>query len=166
MAAAPATEIGGGAGSPPVGAPAGERPRTGRWVAVPAGVAVVAHVWLLASHQHGALLTVLLVAMTFWCARCTVETWQAPTSRRLNVLLGMAVAMVAVHTAMVVAPSAGTGGHAHHGTGAPPVGAMPPGVLEGTTPMLMIIAVELGVAFACALALRRQRSPSPSAAVP
>lgn len=165
MAAAPATELGGGAGSPSAGTPSGDHPRTGRWAAVPAGVGVAGHVWLLASHPHGAPLTVLLAAMTLWCAWCTVEAWQAPTPRRLSVLLGMAVAMVAVHTAMVLAPSAGAGGHAHHGAGAPPVGAVAPGALETTAPMLLIIAVELGVAFACALALRQRRARASSAAV-
>lgn len=134
-------------------------PRPAWVVATVTAMSVAAHIWMLAVHAHGALLTGLMIVMTLWCAWCAVEASLHPTMHCLQRLLLMSLAMVAVHTVMIVGPSqAGLGGHAHHHSlddAAPAVIAAADGHAQA---MLTIIAVEFLVAVACAFSLRRRRS--------
>ncbi|MGO1550407.1 MAG: hypothetical protein ACTHWO_11430 [Nesterenkonia sp.] len=130
-------------------------------VAAVAAMSILAHIWMLAFHAHGVALTVLMIAMTLWCAWCAVEALLRPSVHCLQRLLLMSLAMVAVHTMMIVVPAqAGSGGHAHHqgaDTAAP--GTAITAADGHASAMLAIIAIEFLVAVACALSLRRRRSP-------
>lgn len=142
-------------------------------------VSTVGHGWILLAHPHGAGLTVVIVAMTLWCAVCTVELWIRPSAHCLRRLCLMALAMVLVHAVLVAGlPGlggfgsagglSGVGGHAHHAatsnastaSGAATV-FVPP--TDHAAAMLLLITVELGVALTAGLALRRRHSSSAAA---
>ena len=125
-------------------------------VAAVAALAVVAHLWMLAVHAHGALLTGLMIVMTLWCGWCAVEALLRPTTHCLQRLLLMSLAMVAVHTMMIIGPAqGGLGGHAHHHA-AETAGSSTAGAGHASA-MLTIIAVEFLVAAVCAASLRRRK---------
>lgn len=129
-------------------------------VASLAAASVLAHLWMLSVHAHGAGLTVLMIAMTLWCAWCAVEAVLRPTSHCLQRLLVMSLAMAAVHTIMIIGlPGAGSGGHAHHHATYDAAPAAITAASDHAQAMLMIIAVEFLVAGACALSLRRHHPP-------
>ena len=127
----------------------------GRWVAGPASIGVIAHIWVLFDQDHGVAMTVVLAVMTLVCAGCAVEVAVVPSRRGLRVILGMSWVMIALHLGMLLGLGSGGSGHAHHGAPVTvPGGAVAPVDLA----MLAIIAVEFLVATCCAIALR-QRSP-------
>ncbi|MGO1532258.1 MAG: hypothetical protein ACTHXG_14600 [Micrococcaceae bacterium] len=115
------------------------------------------HVWMLLAHPHGAGLTVVMVAMTLWCAYCTAELWVRPTVHCLRRLCLMSLAMVAVHAVLVagVPGLGGIGGHAHPASAGGAVASS----TDHATAMLLMIVVELGVALTAGLALRLDVAP-------
>lgn len=132
-------------------------------VAAVAAMSASAHVWMLTVHTHGFMLTVLMSAMTLWCAWCAAEALLRPTVHCLQRLLLMSLAMVAVHTLMIIVPSqAGSGGHAHHHSTDTAVTGTATTAADGhASALLMLIAVEFLVAVVCALSLRRRSPQSP-----
>lgn len=127
-----------------------------------AALSVSAHIWMLAVHAHGALLTGLMIVMTLWCAWCAVEALHRPTDHCLQRLLLMSLAMMAVHTVMIIGPAQpGAGGHAHHPGADTAASGTAIAAADGhAAAMLTIIAVEFLVAVVCSLSLRRRRSPT------
>lgn len=123
-------------------------------------MSVAAHIWMLAAHAHGVALTVLMIAMTLWCAWCAVEAIGRPTTHCLQRLLLMSLAMAGVHTVMLLGmPGTDSGGHAHHHATYDAAPAAITAASDHAQAMLMIIAVEFLVAGACALSLRRRHPP-------
>ncbi|GAA1124647.1 hypothetical protein [Citricoccus alkalitolerans] len=136
------------------------------------------HAWMLISHAHGPVLTVLMAATALWCWWCGVRAVRAVRAVRdpgspggapvapLRHLWIMAQAMALVHVALLTG-FPGTGGHRHAGA---PAGVGPWSgsgsqagsgtqvTLDGVAePLLWVVVLELGVCFACAVALRAGR---------
>ncbi|QCP07268.1 hypothetical protein FDF08_04035 [Micrococcus luteus] len=135
---------------PPAGALAG--PLAGALALAAAPV----HGVVLVAHSHGLVTTVVLLAMTAWCALCGARllrrrgrTAEAAT---LRMLLVSAAAMVLAHAAMI-AGLPGVGGGHHHGGGAADTAGPDVGAARA---MLGVIVLELGVGLTTALALRRR----------
>ncbi|GAA4368180.1 hypothetical protein GCM10023166_14880 [Paeniglutamicibacter cryotolerans] len=130
-------------------------PRPGRagnrGVAVLVLVAASAHVWMLAVHDHGPWLSVLLLAMTALCLKCAAGAWFKPGVSELGPIMGMSLGMAVLHAALALGVPGGTGGHDHAAAG---YGAA--NTAAGL--MLGIVVLELAVAFAAALALRAGRT--------
>lgn len=127
---------------------------------LPAALALLAaplHVAVLVMHPHGLVTTVVLLAMTAWCALCGARLLRghgtAPASEAagtLRMLLVSAAAMVLAHAALVAGlPGIGAG---HHHDGGAAATAHDAGA---TRAMLGIVVLELGVGLTSALALRR-----------
>lgn len=129
-------------------------------VAAVAASSVSAHIWMLAVHPHGALLAGLMIVMTLWCAWCAAEALLRPTIHCVQRLLLMSLAMVAVHTMMIISPAqAGAGGHIHrHAADTAALGTAIAPTDGHASAMLTIIAVEFLVAAVCAISLRRSRA--------
>lgn len=142
-------------------APATDRRLRPAWVVTTsAAISLLGHLWMLAAHAHGPLLTGLMVGMTLWCGWCAAKVVLRPTSHCLYRLLMISLAMAAVHTAMiVVSGQPGAGGHAlHHTAEASISGASVTAAGDHVSATLAIIAVEFLVAAVCAVELRRRRS--------
>lgn len=147
----------------PVTAAATDRSTRPAWVTATLGaVSVLAHVWVLTAHTHGATLTVLMVSMTLWCAWCAVEAVARPTAHCLQRLLVMSLAMMFVHAAMIIGLPRSSGGHAHHTPEVAPSSAAITAASGHASAMLVLIGVEYLVALACVFSLRRRRSLTPS----
>lgn len=140
---------------------------------VAAGLATASvplHIWMLAAHSHGLVLSLLMGAMTLWCLWCAAGTVRrvdarprgtaCPRTRALRHLWLMAGVMALLHVVLLTGVLGG-GGHAGHGAGAGVVAssttALEPGGGTGTSLMLAIIVVEVAVCFACAMALRTRQ---------
>lgn len=165
--------VGGGIGVTPPAVTIAEAPRPGsrraargttsfrgRWVAIPAAIGAVAHIWVLIAHPHGVVLGALMIAMAMWCGMCAIEAWRKPNDRGFRMLIGMSIAMAIIHVALVLGDHGGSGGHAHHGASdSALLGAEAAGTdaLVGTSmiaAMLGIAALELVIAFCAAVAIR------------
>ena len=154
------------------GRPSGLLARSCAAVAV---AAVGAHLWMAWEHRAVPWQGVLMLLMAAVCLPCAVEVWRRGHGRAVQLLYSMALAMVAVHALLLLAPR-GAGGHQHGGTasmGAGSVGAGSVGaggglgdVHAGT--MLAVIGLELAVAMMAAWAMRRSRAcqevPAPAPA--
>ena len=92
----------------------------------------------------------MMLLMALVCLPCVPPLWRSGSVPAARMLMGGALVMVAVHTVLLLAPGAGSGGHQHGGTGpvtVPPSGANPA--------MLALIGWELVVAMLAATWLRR-----------
>lgn len=113
---------------------------------------------MLAVHTHGVALTGLMTAMTLWCGWCAFQAARHPTVHCLHRLLLMSLAMVAVHAAMLLAPSgADSEGHAHHHSYDAAAFAAASNAEGHASATLSIIGVEYLVAVVCVVSLRRRR---------
>lgn len=126
----------------------------GKWhsrsCAAAVGTGIVAHVWMLAVHNHEVWMTAATLIMLIVCAPCIPGMWMQPTIRSAKKLMVMAMAMALFHAAAIVvrAPSAGH----MHGT------AVPRHQIDvATTSMLVIIVVEVVTAFLMATVLNAHR---------
>lgn len=125
---------------------------SGRWAAAAAAMGGAAH---LAMVPGGGWMAALGAAMALACLPCAWHLWRRPSLRAARTVIGMSLAMVLVHGALVLSGGHG-GGHAH---------AHQPssGAADGhAATMLAIIAVELGTALLAAAWVRRQRAARPA----
>jgi hypothetical protein len=103
----------------------------------------------------------LMLLMAAACLPCAVFVWRRGHERSVQLLFVMALAMVAVHAVLLLAPGS-TAGRGHGGMD--PMGAMGTmggsmaGVVMQPAPMLGVIALELAVAMLAAWAMRRSRA--------
>jgi hypothetical protein len=157
----PATSLAAAATSGPCAAEAGERTTAAgvradgpllhpRLVAVVTAVSCIAHLWVAAAGHHGAWLGVLMVALVAVCVPCTVHIWLHSRVGALHKVTLSAIAMVALHSAMLL--SAGGAGHAHGGR--PEPSAIP---ATGSTQLLLVIGLELATALLAATLVARLR---------
>ena len=131
------------------------RSRVGRWAAIPAAFGAIVHVWALFNHDHGVVLGSVMAAMALLCAWCAVETWVAPSTRGLWMLLAMSWAMIGIHIVLLLGLGTFGAGHVHdHGAATAVSGGAMSAFDAG---MLAIIACEFLVATCCVIALRARR---------
>lgn len=105
--------------------------------------AVIWHAVMLVAHSHGIGFSAVLIAMTLWCAGCTVELVARPSVHCLRRLAVMSALMILVHAVMVAGfPGVGSG-HQHHG-GSATTSTVTTG--NSTLLMLGIMVLELMVA--------------------
>jgi hypothetical protein len=122
--------------------------RSGRWAAAAAAAAGAAH---LAMVPGGGWMAALGAAMAAACLPCAWHLWRRPSLGAARTVIGMSLAMVLVHGALLLSGGPGGGhAHAHH----PSAGT----VDAHAGAMLAIIAVELGTALLAAAWVRRQRT--------
>ena len=96
-----------------------------------------------------------MLLMAAACLPCAVAVWRRGHDGAVQLLFVMALAMVAVHAALLLAPGA-LAGH-HHGAVAP-VGVPMNHSDSHPQAMLGIVALELAVAMLAAWAMRRGRA--------
>jgi hypothetical protein len=135
------------------------------------------HGWMLVTHSHGVVLSLLMGAMALWCLWCAVGAVRrgdvpaagtgCPRVRALRHLWVMAGAMALLHVVLLTGGLGG--GHGAHGaeagiaTGSTATSTtasttvLEAGAGAGTSLMLAIVALEVAVCFACATALRTRR---------
>ena len=124
------------------------------------------HVWLAVQNQHGALLSVLMLALAALCLPCALHIWRHNRVAALRRVMACAVSMAAVHGVLLL--GAGSGAHAH--AGAPPSNVAGPNVAgpniadaAGAGGLLLVIALEIATALLAATLLARLRSaPHPA----
>ncbi|GHG44809.1 hypothetical protein GCM10012320_10160 [Sinomonas cellulolyticus] len=129
---------------------------TGRWAAAAATAGGAAH---LAMVPGGGWMAVLALAMAAACAPCAWHLWRRPSTRAARALIAMSLAMVAVHSALVLGAfggNTGAGSHAHGMHGSARAGAVE-AMVWGHGTMLAVIAVELVTALSAAAWVGRQR---------
>ncbi|MGA7204889.1 MAG: hypothetical protein WBX27_09695 [Specibacter sp.] len=127
-----------------------------RLCAAVALASVAAHGWMAWEHRSMLWEAALMLLMASLCLPCAVAVWRGAHDRAVRVLFAMALAMVAVHTALLVGPGSMGAAHQHGGMGsmsAPGLRVADP--LAGA--MLWVVALELGVAMLAAWAMRRSR---------
>lgn len=146
---------------------AGEGRRAGlpaRLCATVALASVGAHVWMGWQHRAMPWEAALMLLMAAVCLPCAVDVWRGAHRRAVTILFAMALAMVAVHGALLVG-SGSMGAHQHGAMSAMgAMGSMGDAGAQGAAAnplaasMLGIIALELGVAMAAAWVMRRTRA--------
>ncbi len=124
-----------------------------RLVAVIGASAAVAHVWMATDHSHGTMASIFMLAMAAGCIPCVVSMWRTGTEHAARMLMGMSLAMVLIHLALLLASHpAGHSGH-HHTVVQSSAGSNSHDVV----PMLIIMGVEYITAALCAVWLCRLR---------
>lgn len=126
---------------------------------------VGAHAWMAWEHRGVPWEAALMLLMAAACLPCAVSVWRRGHERAVQLLFGMALAMVAVHAVLLLAPGS-MAGHGHGGMGAmdsmASMPAMADGGLAGAVPqpasMLYIVVLELAVAMLAAWVMRRSRT--------
>lgn len=127
--------------------------------AVVAGSSAV-HMWLAVQNQHGALLSVLMLALAAVCLPCAVHIWRHNRVGALRRVMACAVSMAAVHGVLLLC--GGSGGHAH--AGVPPSNVAGPNIADAAGPgLLLVIGLEITTALLAATLVARLRSvPHPN----
>ncbi|MBM6622410.1 hypothetical protein JTF08_12390 [Micrococcaceae bacterium RIT802] len=127
--------------------------------AVLTAASLVVHVVMIAGGGHGVALGILLAAMALSCAGCAAHAALRPGCRGSLALVGMSIGMALLHAVMALGLPGGPGMHAMHdggshlaGSGAGPAGAGHAGL------MLLVIVLELAVAWFAAYGVHRARS--------
>lgn len=92
-----------------------------------------------------------MFALAAVCVPCSVHIWQHSRVGALHQVTLSALAMVALHAALLL--GAGGAGHAHRGV---PPAAM--AVTSGSTQLLLVIALELTTGLLAATLIARLRS--------
>lgn len=113
-------------------------------------VSCVAHLWLAILGQHGPWLGLAMVALAVVCVPCTVHIWRHANVAALHRVTIAALAMVGVHTLLLL--GAGGAGHAH---GAGPTSSA--AASTGSTQLLLIIGLEITTALLAATLVARLR---------
>ncbi|WP_284990612.1 hypothetical protein [Arthrobacter sp. efr-133-TYG-120] len=114
-------------------------------------VSCLVHVWLAAAGHHDAWLGVLMIALAAVCVPCAVHIWRNSRVGALHQVTLAALAMVALHTVLLL--GAGGGGH-HHG-GVPASSAVD---TSGAAGLLLVICLEITTALLAATLVARLRS--------
>jgi len=122
---------------------------------------VGAHVWMAWEHRAMPWEGALMLLMAAACLPCAVSVWRRGHVRGVQLLFGMALTMVGVHTILLLAPGA-MAGHGHGGMGSmgstASMGVDLAGGVPGSVSMLGIVALELALAALAAWSMRRARS--------
>jgi len=126
-----------------------------RACAAVAVVSVAVHLWMAWVHSSMPWESALMVLMAAACLPCAVAVWRSGHERAVQLLFAMALVMVAVHTAVLLAPGA-LAGQRHGGMGSMPMPMGGAGLHPGV--MLGVIVLELVVAALAALTMRRART--------
>lgn len=108
------------------------------------------HLWLAASGHHEAWIGILMIALAAVCIPCTIHIWRHSRVRALRQVIGSALAMVALHAALLL--GAGGAGHAHGGR--PASGAVD---TDGAAQLLLVIGLEITTALLAATLVARLR---------
>ena len=144
-----------------------------RAVSAVTAASCVVHLGLVAGNQHGPWLGVVMLAMVGVCLPCAVHLWRGGREKTLRQVMGCALAMAALHAALLLGAPAVSGsgapGHFHAGTAAPGagffgMGSLGPGFLasgflgSGAEGLLAVVVLEITTAFLAATLLARLRS--------
>jgi len=121
-----------------------------RLAAVVTAVSCITHLGVAAAGHHEAWLGVLMVALAAVCVPCTMHIWRHSRVGALHQVTLSALAMVALHTALLL--GAGGTGHAHGGR--PPSSAAQ---TTASTQLLLVIGLELATALIAATLVGRLR---------
>ncbi|HKU35770.1 MAG TPA: hypothetical protein VJP90_09490 [Paenarthrobacter sp.] len=113
-------------------------------------VSCAVHLWLAASGHHEAWIGIVMIALAAVCVPCTIHIWRHSRVGALHQVTGSALAMVALHAALLL--GAGGAGHAHGGR--PSSGAVDP---SGAAQLLLVIGLELTTALLAATLVARLR---------
>ena len=130
--------------------PGGRAP--GRWCSVVAFMSVAAHLSMAWAHRAMPWESALMVLMAAACLPCAVAVWRHAHDKAVQLLMVMALLMVAVHAAVLLGPGA-LAGRQHSAMGSMVMAS--PGT--GSAAMLGIMGTELGVAMMAAWVVRRSR---------
>ena len=129
-----------------------------RLCAVVTAVSCAAHLWLAVPGHHGPWLGFLMLALAAACLPCTVHIWRHSRVGPLHQVAASAVAMVAVHAALLL----GTAGAVHAHGGGPASSAVSLPAAEASLQLLLVIALELTTALlATPLGARRRAARRP-----
>ncbi|GAA1355495.1 hypothetical protein GCM10009596_02810 [Arthrobacter rhombi] len=118
---------------------------------------VVLHVLMVVDGGHGAALGIVLAVMAVSCAGCAVHSVLRPGCRGSLALVGMSITMALAHAVIALGVPGGMGIHAVHDGGSHLRGAGAAGAEHGQL-MLLVIGVELAVAWLAAYAVHRARA--------
>lgn len=113
-------------------------------------VSCLVHLWLAASGHHDAWLGALMIALAAVCVPCTVHIWRHSRIGALHQVTISAVAMVFLHTVLLL--GSGGAGHAHGGG---PASKVVGG--SGAAELLLVIGLELTTALLAATLVSRLR---------
>lgn len=118
---------------------------------------VLAHVQMLSDGGHGWVLGLVLAVMAVSCAGCAVHSILRPGCRGPLVLIGMSITMALAHAVMALGVPGGMGMHAIHHGGSHLAAVGTSGADHGPL-MLLVIVLELAVAWLAAYAVHRART--------
>ncbi|WP_416417466.1 hypothetical protein [Paenarthrobacter aromaticivorans] len=113
-------------------------------------VSCLVHLWVAAWGHHGAWLGVIMIALAAICVPCTVHIWRHSRVGALHQVTVSAVAMIAVHSVLLL--GAGGAGHAH--AGGPASSASD---ASGAAGLLLVIGLEITTALLAATLVARLR---------
>jgi len=133
--------------------------RPARLCSAVALASVAAHLWMAWEHRAMPWESALMVVMAAVCLPCAVAVWRHAHDKAVQLLMVMALLMVAVHAATLLAPGAMVSSHGGMGSMAMPV----QGDGSHMDAMLGIIALELVVALMAAWVVRRSRTHAAAA---
>ena len=128
--------------------------RPARLCSAVALVSIAAHLWMAWEHRAMPWESALMVVMAAVCLPCAVAVWRHAHDKAVQLLMVMALLMVAVHAALLLAPGAMAASHGSMGSMTMPVH----GDGNQMDAMLGIIALELVVALMAAWVVRRSRT--------
>ena len=125
-----------------------------------AGAALVSvGLHLLMAGQHAGWAAVPMLVMALLCLPCVLPLWRDGSVGAARMMMGSALAMVAVHAVLLLYPSGGSAGMAGHRHGSMPMDVSA-GAAASTFSMLALIGWELMAALAAATWLRRRTFPA------
>ncbi|MFF1830316.1 hypothetical protein [Paenarthrobacter sp. NPDC058040] len=113
-------------------------------------ISCAVHLWLAASGHHEAWIGFLMIGLAAVCVPCTIHIWRHSRVGALHQVTGSALAMVALHAALLL----GVGGSGHAHGGRPSSGAVDP---SGAAELLLVIGLELTTALLAATLVARLR---------
>ncbi|HKU35581.1 MAG TPA: hypothetical protein VJP90_08540 [Paenarthrobacter sp.] len=116
-------------------------------------IGILAHLWMLANHNHEAWTSLATVAMAAGCLPCVPRLWSNPGAAPARKLMVMALAMAAFHGILLIlsGQNTGHGPHVHTMAG---MGTSP----DGAAAMLMVLGIELITAFLAATVVKAHRN--------
>lgn len=104
--------------------------------------------------QHAGLMAGAMALMALMCLPCVLPLWRSGSVGAARMMMGGALAMVAVHAVLLLAAGGGGAGHQHGGVPAVAVATDGAGA-QATFTMLALVAWELAAAMLAAAWLRR-----------
>lgn len=105
--------------------------------------------------QHAGLMAGAMLLMALMCLPCVLPLWRSGSAGAARMMMGGALAMVAVHAVLLLAAGGGGNGHQHGGVPAVAVAADGAGA-QTTFTMLALVGWELAAAMLAATWLRRR----------